>query len=92
MESAAVAALAWQARIPFLSVRVIVDSHLETLPQAVIGALDPEGRQRSLRFLGTLLKRPTELPAATRMLGYWRAAQRTLRWVAQRAGPHLQAP
>lgn len=83
MESLAIAEVARSHRLPFLAVRVIVDSALDTLPRAVTAAADNEGHLRIGRLLGALARTPGELPALIRLGQRYRAANRSLAAVAR---------
>jgi adenosylhomocysteine nucleosidase len=81
MESMAVAAAARAAVVPFLAIKVIVDTALDTLPRAVM-ALDATGRIRAGQLAGILLRYPGELIALIRLAGRYRTALRVLRKIA----------
>jgi hypothetical protein len=57
MEAYPLALWAWQHKIPFVHVRVILDAANETLPD-LAEALDPMGRIRPGRIVQRLLERP----------------------------------
>lgn len=78
MESGAIAALADELEIPFLALRVVVDSADSRLPQAVLRAVDAFGRPRLLPFVWQLLRRPQDIPALLRLGTQMRAAAATL--------------
>jgi len=83
MESAAVAAVAGEAGIPFIAIRAIADSMDTAIPAGTLKAFDEFGR---LRFLGLMLRLPAhflELPAMIRIARTYRAALRTLAQVAR---------
>ena len=81
MEAMAVASAASAAATPFLAVKVIVDTALDTLPRAVM-AIDPAGRVRAARVVVTLLRHPGEIITLIRLAGRYLAAQRMLRGIA----------
>jgi len=83
MESLAIAEVARSHRLPFLAVRVIVDSASDTLPRAVTAAADNEGHLQIGRLLGALARTPGELPALIRLGQRYRAANRSLAAVAR---------
>jgi adenosylhomocysteine nucleosidase len=60
MESHAVGEVAMAARLPFVVVRVIADTHDEMIPNAARGALGEDGHIRPLAVLLELLRRPQE--------------------------------
>ncbi|MDN5872945.1 MAG: hypothetical protein L0H29_01005 [Sinobacteraceae bacterium] len=69
MESAALAREAQAAGLPFIAVRVVVDSARRRLPQLALDTVDDIGRPRAGAFLSAALKRPwqlLELPALGR--------------------------
>jgi len=82
MESLAIAEVARARQVPFIAVRVIVDSAGDTLPRAVTAAADSEGHLRIGRLLASLARTPGELPALIRLGGRYRAANRSLAAVA----------
>jgi adenosylhomocysteine nucleosidase len=83
MESLAIAEVARSRRLPFLAIRVIVDSAADTLPQAVTAAADSEGHLQVWRLLGALARTPGELPALLRLGQRYRLANRSLAAVAR---------
>jgi adenosylhomocysteine nucleosidase len=81
MESAAVAAVAAKRRLPFIAVRVIVDTADDALPGAVLAASN--GGQVSVpRLLQGLLAAPADLLSVLRLARRYRAAIRALSAVA----------
>lgn len=84
MESGAIAALAQELGMPFLALRVIVDSADSRLPQAVLHGVDAFGRPRLPGFVWQLLRRPQDIPALLRLGRQMQAAAATLR--------HLRGP
>jgi adenosylhomocysteine nucleosidase len=83
MESAAVAEIAEQHGLPFLAVRVVVDSAGDTLPHAVTAAADSEGHLQIWRLMGALALAPGELAPLIRLAQRYRAANRSLATIAQ---------
>lgn len=83
MESAAVAAAAARARLPFLAVRSIVDPLDCDLPRCVTTALDPDGRTQIPRLLAALARRPWEIAALLRLAGHFNASLGALREAAR---------
>jgi adenosylhomocysteine nucleosidase len=92
MESAAVAAVAQEARVPFMVVRAVADSTDTTIPDSVLNAVDEFGRLNFLKLIQGFAKAPTELLALVRIARNYRTAQRTLAAVARLAGNNLLAP
>lgn len=83
MESAAVAAGAASAGLPFLAIRSIVDPVDCDLPRCVMAGLDAEGRTHVLRLLAALARRPWEIAALLRLAGHFNASLRALRDAAR---------
>lgn len=81
MEAMAVAQIAASAAIPFLAIKVIVDTALDVLPRAVM-AVDSAGRIRTMKLAGMLLRYPNEIIALIRLAGRYGPAQRSLRAIA----------
>jgi len=84
MESAAVADVAARHNLPFIAVRVIVDTAADVLPRAVVAA-SRAGRVRFGRLIGGLILRPREIAALLRLAQRYRIAMRSLRAI----GAHL---
>lgn len=84
MESAAVAALAAAHRLPFIAVRVIVDTAADRLPPAAVAA-SKAGRVKIARLVMGLAMSPGEIPMLMRLAQRYRVAMRALRAIA----PHL---
>ncbi len=77
MESAGVAQLAAARHLPFIAVRVIVDTAVDALPRAVMAA--GRGGQVSIpRLIAGLAAAPRDLPALIRLARRYRAATRSL--------------
>jgi adenosylhomocysteine nucleosidase len=89
MESAAVAIVAQEARVPFMVVRAITDSADTIIPESVLNAMDEFGRLSCLKLIKELTKRPKELFALGRIARNYRAAHRTLTMVARLTGYNL---
>ena len=92
MESAAVAAVAQEARVPFVVVRALADSADTTIPDITLNAVDEFGRMSFLKLIQGLAGHPTELFALVRIARNYRAAQRTLAAVARLTGKDLLVP
>ncbi len=82
MESAAVAEVAASARLPFIAVRVIVDTAADVLPRAVVAA-SRAGRVRTVRLLTGLLLAPGQIKPLIRLSQRYRTAIRSLRVIAE---------
>ncbi|MFI4868697.1 MAG: hypothetical protein ACHQDD_05015 [Steroidobacterales bacterium] len=83
MESAAVAEVAAQHALPFIVLRVILDTAADSLPGSILRAFDPaadrSGLSRAWQLLSALLTTPSDLPPLLRLAGQYRRAQRALR-------------
>ena len=84
MESAAVAEVAARHNLPFIAVRVIVDTAADVLPRAVVAA-SIAGRVRFGRLLGGLILAPHEIASLIRLTRRYRIAMHSLRTI----GAHL---
>jgi len=84
MESAAVAAVACHHNLPFIAVRVIVDTAADELPRAVVNA-SRAGKVNIGRLIAGLVVAPGEIAALIRLAQRYRIAMRSLRVI----GPHL---
>jgi adenosylhomocysteine nucleosidase len=84
MESAPVAAIASQHNLPFIAVRVIIDTAADTLPRAVVNA-SRAGRVHAGRLIAGLILAPGEIAALIRLVQRYRIAVRSLRAI----GTHL---
>jgi adenosylhomocysteine nucleosidase len=83
MESAAIGAVAGQRHLPFIAVRVVVDSAADVLPRAVTAAADKEGHLQIGRLIGALALAPNELARLIRLARRYRAANRSLAAIAR---------
>ncbi len=84
METLAIGRIAIARELPFIAVRVIVDTATDLLPQAVMAATR-DGQVRIGRLLRELVVAPTEIGGLLRLARRYRLAKRTLAAVA-RAG------
>jgi hopanoid-associated phosphorylase len=84
MESAAVAEIAANHKLPFIAVRVIVDTAADVLPRAVVAA-SRAGRVRFARLIGGLILAPREIVGLIRLAQRYRIAMRSLHAI----GAHL---
>jgi adenosylhomocysteine nucleosidase len=84
MESAAVAEVAAAHSLPFIAVRVIVDTAGDALPPSVIAA-SRAGRVEMGRLIAALVATPREVAALIRLARRYRTAMRALALV----GAHL---
>ena len=62
MESAAAARVAIDAGIPFMALRVIVDTADTTLPAAALAGMSPDGTVRTGPIVQAILRRPQDIP------------------------------
>lgn len=83
MESLAIAEIAHTHQLPFIAVRVIVDSAQDALPRAVTAAADSEGHLQVWRLMGALARAPGDLPPLMRLARRYRAANRSLAAIAR---------
>jgi adenosylhomocysteine nucleosidase len=95
MESLAIGQVAAAHHLPFVAVRVIVDTAADALPRAVVTA-SSSGQVRIWRLLGAIALAPAELGALIRLAGRYRTATRRLADVARialsaRLGAHVRA-
>jgi adenosylhomocysteine nucleosidase len=81
MESLAIAEVAAAHRLPFVAVRVIVDTAADVLPRAVVAA-SRGGQVNIRRLIGGLAVAPLDLIALIRLTRAYRAATRSLVAVA----------
>lgn len=81
MESSAVAQVAEAHGVPFIAVRVIVDTARDGLPQAVAGA-SRAGKLRTGRLILGLMRSPLQIASLLRLARRYRVALRSLRAVA----------
>jgi adenosylhomocysteine nucleosidase len=81
MESAAVAAIASLHNLPFIAVRVIVDTAADALPRAVVNA-SRAGRVQIGRLIAGLIMAPGEIAALIRLAQRYRIAMRSLRAIS----------
>lgn len=82
MESAAVAEVAARARLPFIAVRVIVDTASDVLPGAVVAA-SRAGRVQIGRLIAGLALAPGQIGSLIRLSQRYRTALRSLRMIAE---------
>jgi adenosylhomocysteine nucleosidase len=85
MESAAVAKVAASATLPFMVIRVIVDTARDTLPDALVQMIDAElrGERRRSRLALPLLRAPAQWSQLARLAWQSRSAGRSLRSCAR---------
>jgi adenosylhomocysteine nucleosidase len=84
MESAAVAAVAADHGLPFLALRVILDTAQDSLPASLMRAFDPAAAHRSL---WPLLRAPSQWRSLLRLAAQYRIARRAMSRYAQLGQP-----
>jgi adenosylhomocysteine nucleosidase len=89
MESHAVAAVADEAKIPFLVLRAVADPADQVIPQVAREALRPDGRIRVRATFGGLFRGPGELIALLRLARQSALALASLSRGVRLAGPRL---
>ncbi|HWY94832.1 MAG TPA: hypothetical protein VNX69_06565 [Steroidobacteraceae bacterium] len=82
MESLSVAEVSAAHNLPFIAVRVIVDTAEDALPRAVVAA-SRDGQVNIRRLIGGLAAAPLDLIALIRLARAYRAATRSLTAVAR---------
>ncbi len=93
MESAAVAAVAAEAGVPFLAIRAVADLADEILPAFVLRSLNPWGRPRIMPLAAGLLRcRLTDLGMLWQLSRHFGAARQALTVVATQLGAGFLAP
>ncbi len=85
MESFAVAEVAAAHGLPFVAVRVIVDTAGDELPAALVGAADASGQLSIARLLRSMVLRPASIATLLRLARRYGAARGSLRAIV-RAG------
>lgn len=92
MESHLVAAVAAQAGLPFAVLRCVSDEASAALPSAIEVAMKPGGGLALGAVLGSLLRRPGQVPALARSVAGFTRAYGALRTGAGQVGRHLAYP
>ena len=82
MESAAIAQVAEEASVPFLAVRVILDSVQTVIPDCAIKSLDKYGRVRLIPFLLNIARNPSDARHLIALAPAYRKAKTTMTAVA----------
>jgi adenosylhomocysteine nucleosidase len=85
METATVAAAAAAAGIPWLALRVIVDTVDVIVPESVAVAINADGRFQMTSFVRALMRRPMDLARLPALASAYRRAMHTLNVVARSA-------
>lgn len=89
MESAAVAAVANEQRLPFVVLRAIVDERDDDIPMELQAGIDSWGRPRPLGMLFVLARHPGLLNRLPGLASRMRKATRALRAAVVAAGTNL---
>lgn len=89
MESASIALVAQEARIPFVAIRSITDTVEMDIPRIVLSSTDEFGRVQLSKLISGTLRRPGELLALVRLSRNFRAAKAMLAAVARHAGENF---
>jgi len=92
MESAAIAAIASAAGLPFACIRAVVDSAEMPIPELALTAVDVYGRPRIAALLSGLLRQPMAAGELLRLGRSFARARRTLRAVRRCCGYNLALP
>ena len=92
MESGAVARMAQEAHVPFMTIRAIADSLDAAIPETSLAAVDEFGQLNSLKLLRGLISHPLELFPMIRLGFNFRSAQATLAKIVRLAGNNLLIP
>jgi len=82
MESVAVARVAKQHTLPFLTIRVIADPVNMDLPRAIYYSLNDQGEMVLRKLLLFLFLHPAELPGLIKLGFHFNAAKKTLKSIA----------
>lgn len=89
MESAALAQLASEHALPFLSLRFIVDSADMTLPSSLASSLDADGQLQLIKLLGMLIMHPGEIPSLIKLGRAFSHTRKSMRCVLEKLGPDM---
>jgi adenosylhomocysteine nucleosidase len=89
MESAAVASVAQERKLPFVVLRAIVDEASDTVPAALNNSVDAWGRPRTFGLLTALCRHPSVLSDLPRLYSRMQRATQALRAAAKATGPTL---
>ncbi len=83
MESFAIGEVAMARGVPFIAVRVIVDTARDELPPALADLMDSAGQLSVGRLIGRMVLRPAGLASLLRLARRYGAARRSLRRIAR---------
>jgi adenosylhomocysteine nucleosidase len=90
MESAALAALAREANVPFVTIRAVSDTAKVRVPPWIGVAIDSAGRLSMANIVKQLALRPLEWATVSRLAFGFRAARATLTGVAEQVSISLR--
>lgn len=82
MESASICAAAFEAGIPYLAVRAVLDTLGMRVPECAGNCIDRQGRTRLLLLFSGLLRKPADLPDLIRLGWSFREARKSLKSAA----------
>ena len=82
MESISIARCAYEANLPCMAIRAIVDESSQIIPQAIIENTDTFGRPALLPLLISLSHKPGLIPSLIHLAKGMKAARKTLKTVA----------
>jgi adenosylhomocysteine nucleosidase len=88
MESGAIAAVASDAKIPFIAIRAISDAFDSVLPFTVLKSFDKFGRLDKVGLVRELTRHPQDIPRWLKLIWELRSARKTLTLVA----PLIKSP
>ena len=90
MESAAIAEVARNEKLPFMAIRAISDSFNMSIPESALKFTNPYGKVQLSRLITALARRPFDIPKLIRLSLGFRAATKTLQWTGQRLIKYLE--
>lgn len=89
MESAAIALVAAETDVPFMAVRAVSDPLAFSPPEALLGAIQPDGSPDMVRILSLIVSGSVSISTLLRLGRDSRAAATTLSAVVRNAGSQL---
>lgn len=92
MESGALARVAAGAGIPFVALRVVLDTANDSVPATALSAVAADGNTRPGNLIMTLLRRPGDVTAMIRLLLRFRTAAQSLESAYSLTRSALQTP
>jgi adenosylhomocysteine nucleosidase len=92
MESGALAQVAAGAGIPFVALRVVLDTADDWVPETALSAVAADGNTRLVNLIMTLLRQPADIPGMIRLLLRFRTAAQSLKSAYSLIRPALQTP